>query len=181
MRVKEVRKTYSPQKIMSRLPELINPFRKSVNGKTAPCDRRGQAAMEFLMTYGWAILVVLIAIAALYAMGVFEGGGGTSCKIDAPLTCDLTVSAGTPALSKLVVTAQGVAPGTGANGQIAVTGDCTGNLGTLTIGENTVTPLTCSGVQKGQKLKGELTVDYRIVGSSLAKRMTGTWSTEAAV
>jgi uncharacterized protein (UPF0333 family) len=28
-------------------------------------QQRGQAAMEFLMTYGWAILVVLIAIGAL--------------------------------------------------------------------------------------------------------------------
>ena len=28
--------------------------------------------MEFLMTYGWAILVVLIAIAALAAFGVFD-------------------------------------------------------------------------------------------------------------
>ncbi len=28
-------------------------------------DRRGQAAMEFLMTYGWALLVVLVAIGSL--------------------------------------------------------------------------------------------------------------------
>ena len=28
-------------------------------------DRKAQAAMEFLMTYGWAILVVLAAIGAL--------------------------------------------------------------------------------------------------------------------
>jgi len=28
-------------------------------------QKKGQAAMEFLMTYGWAILVVLIVIGAL--------------------------------------------------------------------------------------------------------------------
>ena len=33
---------------------------------------RGQAAMEFLMTYGWAILVVLIAIGALAYFGVLN-------------------------------------------------------------------------------------------------------------
>ena len=33
---------------------------------------RGQAAMEFLMTYGWAILVVLAAIAALAYFGVLS-------------------------------------------------------------------------------------------------------------
>ena len=32
--------------------------------------RKGQAAMEFLMTYGWAILVVLISIGALAYFGV---------------------------------------------------------------------------------------------------------------
>ena len=34
--------------------------------------RKGQAAMEFLMTYGWAILVVLAAIAALAYFGVLS-------------------------------------------------------------------------------------------------------------
>ena len=32
--------------------------------------RRGQAAMEFLMTYGWAILVVLASVGALAYFGV---------------------------------------------------------------------------------------------------------------
>ena len=35
-------------------------------------NKRGQAAMEFLMTYGWAILVVLIAIGALAYFGVLN-------------------------------------------------------------------------------------------------------------
>ena len=34
--------------------------------------RKGQAAMEFLMTYGWAILVVLVAIGALAYFGVLS-------------------------------------------------------------------------------------------------------------
>jgi len=33
---------------------------------------RGQAAVEFLMTYGWALLVMLIAIGALYYFGVLN-------------------------------------------------------------------------------------------------------------
>lgn len=37
-------------------------------------QKKGQAAMEFLMTYGWAILVVLLAIGALAAFGVFDMG-----------------------------------------------------------------------------------------------------------
>jgi len=34
--------------------------------------KKGQAAMEFLMTYGWAILVVLAAIGALSYFGVLK-------------------------------------------------------------------------------------------------------------
>ena len=35
-------------------------------------NRRGQSALEFLMTYGWAILVVLAAIGALAYFGVLN-------------------------------------------------------------------------------------------------------------
>ena len=34
--------------------------------------KRGQAAMEFLMTYGWAILVVLVVIGALAYFGILN-------------------------------------------------------------------------------------------------------------
>src|SRR3989344_5264296 len=37
-------------------------------------ERKGQAAMEFLMTYGWAILAAIIAIAVLAWFGVFNPG-----------------------------------------------------------------------------------------------------------
>ena len=32
---------------------------------------KGMTAVEFLFTYGWAILIILVVIAALYAMGGF--------------------------------------------------------------------------------------------------------------
>ena len=34
--------------------------------------KKSQAAIEFLMTYGWAILVVIIAIGALTSFGIFD-------------------------------------------------------------------------------------------------------------
>ena len=39
------------------------------------------------MTYGWAILIVLVAIAALYFLGVFSGKTPTTCNIEAPFNC----------------------------------------------------------------------------------------------
>ncbi len=36
--------------------------------------------MEYLMTYGWAILIIAVVLGALFALGVFSGVGvGTAC------------------------------------------------------------------------------------------------------
>jgi hypothetical protein len=37
--------------------------------------------MEYLMTYGWAILIIAVVLGALFSLGVFNGGGtlGTAC------------------------------------------------------------------------------------------------------
>ncbi len=34
--------------------------------------KRAQASLEFLMTYGWAFLVIMITIGALYSFGIFD-------------------------------------------------------------------------------------------------------------
>ncbi len=49
--------------------------------------RSGQSAMEYLMTYGWAILVIAVVLAVLFQLGVFSGGNFTpaaqagSCEV----------------------------------------------------------------------------------------------------
>ncbi|MEK6812666.1 MAG: hypothetical protein AABX86_00970 [Nanoarchaeota archaeon] len=52
--------------------------------------KRGQAALEFLMTYGWAILIVLIAIGALAYFGVLNPQRllPKSCTIVPGVSCD---------------------------------------------------------------------------------------------
>jgi len=51
--------------------------------------KKSQAAMEFLMTYGWAILVVLAAIAALAYFGVLspETFLPQKCMVETGFTC----------------------------------------------------------------------------------------------
>ena len=53
-------------------------------------SKRGQAALEFLMTYGWAILVVLIAIGALAYFGVLNPKRSLpdTCIIAPGFSCD---------------------------------------------------------------------------------------------
>src|SRR5580658_6648027 len=42
---------------------------------------KAQSAMEYLMTYGWAILIIAVVLAVLFSLNVFNAGAslGTSC------------------------------------------------------------------------------------------------------
>ena len=53
-------------------------------------NKKAQAAMEFLMTYGWAILVVLVAIGALAYFGVLNPGRylPSSCIVAPGIGCN---------------------------------------------------------------------------------------------
>ena len=136
---------------------------------------KGQAAMEFLMTYGWAILIVIIAIGALYALGVFSGGGGTNCKMDPPFACiDMVVTAAAGG-DQLVVTAQGI----GGGATVSVAGGCTAAATPVPNNVQTTIALTCPGVSSGDRVQGTLTGTYKLVTSPLSKTATGTWSTVA--
>jgi len=44
-------------------------FRKKLLEKS---PAKAQSAMEYLMTYGWAILIISIVLAALFQLGVFN-------------------------------------------------------------------------------------------------------------
>jgi len=58
--------------------------------------KKAQSAMEYLMTYGWAILIVIIVAAALYALGIFNPATYTGriptgfTTLGAPTDWDLT-------------------------------------------------------------------------------------------
>jgi hypothetical protein len=52
---------------------------------------KAQAAMEYLMTYGWAILIIIVVVAALYAMGVLRIPTGVApCSPCFPPGSDVT-------------------------------------------------------------------------------------------
>jgi len=50
-----------------------------------------QAAMEYLMTYGWAILIIALALGVLYSLGVFNPNRlkPVGCFLPAPFTCQI--------------------------------------------------------------------------------------------
>ena len=53
-------------------------------------NKRGQAALEFLTTYGWAFLVILVMIGALAYFGVLDPSRFTPqrCQVGVPFNCD---------------------------------------------------------------------------------------------
>ena len=147
-------------------------------------DKKGQAAMEFLMTYGWAILVAIIAIGVLAYYGVFNTGKLVSDKVvvNAPFNAkggqvlngvagdsiklELYNGAGeTVTLSNVIITgctdAGGVADTTAFNAgaTAVVTIACeapTADLGT-----------------PGASFKGDITVQYTSQSSTLTQQSSG--------
>ena len=59
------------------------------NGKMNKKATKAQSAMEYLMTYGWAILIIAVVLAALDLLGVFNGSAfvGTACLATPGYTC----------------------------------------------------------------------------------------------
>ena len=49
---------------------------------------RLQSAIEYLVTYGWAIIIIGIVIAALFALHVFNPSVQTQCVLQAGFSCE---------------------------------------------------------------------------------------------
>jgi hypothetical protein len=52
---------------------------------------RSQSAMEYLMTYGWAILIIAVVLAALFSLGLFSPSGATGCISNPGFLCQTMV------------------------------------------------------------------------------------------
>ena len=54
---------------------------------------KAQSAMEYLMTYGWAILIIAVVLGALFSLGVFSGSNllGTACIAGSGYLCQSPV------------------------------------------------------------------------------------------
>ncbi|MEK6837555.1 MAG: hypothetical protein AABX69_02800 [Nanoarchaeota archaeon] len=69
-------------------------------------SKKAQAAMEFLMTYGWAILVVLVVIGALAYFGVLNPQQflPTKCQLPVGLTCSDYALSSSSGKTQIVIT-----------------------------------------------------------------------------
>jgi len=94
-------------------------------------SKKGQAAMEFLTTYGWAILILIVTVTALANFGVFRLPDQQNfCSVSAPFACvDVKVcteeSSNSNMISNVTIIANNVISMSVGN-FISNTGTCTG-------------------------------------------------------
>ncbi|MEK6847353.1 MAG: hypothetical protein AABY16_04250 [Nanoarchaeota archaeon] len=146
-------------------------------------QKRGQAAMEFLMTYGWAILAAIVAIGVLAYFGVFSPGklAGSSAIVNNPfyanswqvttanVNLEMTNNGGdTLVVSLITVT------GTGAS----ASDDCTTGVISTTVnpGVQQLFAVACTGatMAAGESYAGNIQITYTKSGSTLTQTSTGT-------
>ena len=138
-------------------------------------EKRGQAAMEFLMTYGWAILAAIIAIGVLAYFGVFSPGKFVqdSYLVNAPFNArgvSLTDSSDQLRIELLNGAGEQVTVST-----VAVTNCGSASGWTMAAGNSSIYTMTCTPVlTSGETFRGDITITYTKQGSSLSQQSTGT-------
>jgi len=141
--------------------------------------KKAQAAMEFLMTYGWAILVVLLAIAALAYFGVLNPGKylPSSCTLGTGLSCtDFKVDGAAGTVTLVIRNGMGedLNPF-----NVSIAGGCVGEafaVGGLVDGEQETIVINCSSIT-GSKFKEDISMMYT-GESGLSHTKTGSISAQ---
>ncbi|MBD3208884.1 hypothetical protein GF367_00510 [Candidatus Woesearchaeota archaeon] len=139
--------------------------------------KKGQAAMEFLMTYGWAILVVLAAIGALAYFGVLSPGNLLPEKttFKAPFlnteSAVITIGGGNISVQVPFTNGQGKSVTINESAGASSTGDCnvaaagvSADDATPTNGQAFVLTWACgnpNSLQSGDKFKADLSFTYK--------------------
>lgn len=154
--------------------------------------KKGQAAMEFLMTYGWAILVVLAAIGALAYFGVLDTASmlPERCAFPAGIDCigKAVVSANDNTIDFVLQNSNGAAitavAGTAttsddcANGNSTVcdasAGACTPGSSNISIANNGKVRyrITCDSITAG-RFKSDIGVQYLDSNTGLTLSASG--------
>ncbi|MDP1695073.1 MAG: hypothetical protein Q8L34_06050 [Candidatus Woesearchaeota archaeon] len=147
-------------------------------------QKRGQAAMEFLMTYGWALLVVLIAIGALAYFGVLNPSKflPNSCSLAPGFSCsNFKASASTNVITIVVQNGLGDNLNTvnlylsNVQGATCPATAFAPASTTINDGSSVQFTLGCTAgtLVKGTKLKSDLQIDYYKGTSAIQHKKMG--------
>ncbi len=141
-------------------------------------NRKGQAAMEFLMTYGWAILAAVIVIGVLAYFGVFSPSTyvPNQCVLSAPFGCNAGSASATNGVQLELrhgvvgeqYTVSSIAVG-GCGVNASVTNGTALQADTLYLIH---VPCT-TAITAGTKFRGDITIIYTKVGSQVQQTSSG--------
>jgi len=133
--------------------------------------KKGQASMEFLMTYGWAILAAVLAVGVLAYYGVFSPGNSLPniCAINAPLGCDEHIVNST---NVRIIARNGAGDSiTISNFSVSGCGADTSSI-PVSDGGTADVVLTCANAV-GSKFNGNIEISYLRAGKTITERSTG--------
>jgi hypothetical protein len=145
-------------------------------------DKRGQAAMEFLMTYGWAILAAVIAIGVLAYFGVFSPGKYISgnAVVNPPFyitAANAKASHGSYGGVQLAVKNNGGEDYEIQSVTITNCGTYTGAPDTILTDVTATITVECDAAHTlnvGDNIKGDITINYQKPGIGVDLASTGT-------
>lgn len=136
---------------------------------------KGQAAIEFLTTYGWAILLVIIGILALAYFGVFDYGDTIpqQCLITGGMSCvDYRISASEIRMH--------VMNNMGSQAQVSEVKlvnnkgeSCTVIGYPVTIPGGSRAQFNATGCISGSIFRGEITIDYQLTDERESHSLSG--------
>ena len=134
--------------------------------------KKGQAALEFLMTYGWAILAAIIVIGALGSYFYFNQGGSTSIFVNAPFYG--VAASAVPGTVSIEIENKGGEALTSVTANITEQG-CTEQA--VTLSGATIVAIPCTEATTGTTFSGDIVITYLRPGSALPLASTGSVST----
>ncbi len=146
---------------------------------------RAQSALEYLTTYGWAIIIIAVVLSALYSLGVFNPASfiSTTCVFPAEFGCvsaqlfsstsNINITLQQATTSAITITAYGCNnSGTPtnmitSNTQVSIGGSFTFNVLCYNNGTTLV-------ISPGQVFRGYVLVNYTTLSTSFPHTATGT-------
>ena len=137
-------------------------------------SKRGQAAMEFLMTYGWAILAAVIVIGVLAYFGVFSPKTyvPNQCTLSAPLGCNAGI-AGPTGVTLEIRNGAGESLNVASVGVSGCGTEDNGGVGWTVADTDLQTVIVPCTLTAGEKFQGDITVTYTKSGSALSLTSSG--------
>ena len=136
-------------------------------------EKKAQAALEFIMTYGWAILVVLVAIGALAYFGVLSPDRflPNKCTLQSGIAC-VDHKATSAAVDARITNSLGY----DLSSITVAAGSCgtSSSPATLSNGQSATYSITCTpALTVGSKYNAQFNITYTVTETGISHKNQG--------